>query len=178
MGRTKGDLPADGCRSLAERAALALAPVCAGVVISVRPGAANPAPGYPAVEDRLPAGRGPLAGIHAAFEAVSGADLLVLACDYPRVDTELVVRLVERARAEDDLVIFTDGGGRDHPLVGLWRARTAERIGCALERGQFQVRQVIATWSIRRLGREEFTALELDRWLVNLNEPADLAGLR
>ena len=75
MGRAKGGLRGAGGPTLALRAAEALAPICRGVLISVRPGSDNPAPGYPAVEDPPPAGRGPLAGIQAALESTDGADL-------------------------------------------------------------------------------------------------------
>ena len=123
MGRTKGDVVVEGA-TLAERAARALWPLCGSVLISVSPAARNPAPGFPTIEDEPPPGRGPLAGIAAGFRATGGADLLVLACDYPNVALDLLAALV--AAAEDhDVAIPTDPGGRDHPLVGLWR-RSAE----------------------------------------------------
>src|SRR5678816_3817563 len=96
MGRTKGDLVLEG-RPLAERAARTLAPVCASVLISVAPGAVNPAPNWTAVEDAPPAGRGPLAGLHAAFLSTGAADLVVLACDYPAISTDLFRAMLAQA---------------------------------------------------------------------------------
>ena len=173
LGRTKGDLQLDG-KPLALRAAEALDPVCRGVVISVRPGASNPAPGYALIEDNPPAGRGPLAGIHAALLASAGADLLVLACDYPRVQSELLRRLAEARSTEYDVVLCRESNGREHPLVAAWSGATRERIRRALELGRSGVLELIAGWNVRRLGADECPGLDLDGSLLNLNTAEEL----
>jgi len=177
MGRTKGDMTIGG-RRLATRAANALAPVCRGVMISLEPGSPNSAPGFPAVEDAPPAGRGPLAGIQAAFEATEVADLLILACDYPNVGTPLLQRLLEAAAEEPeaDLVIAVDGSDRDHPLVGLWRRVAAARVQEALAAKNYKVRNLVRDARVVRVG-ERKDEENLDDELLNLNVPADLDRL-
>ena len=177
MGRAKGELRVAGRRTLATRAAEALAPVCRGVLISVRPGSDNPAPGYPAVEDPPPAGRGPLAGIRSAFESTDGADLLVLACDYPRVESDLLGILSDRAGDQLDIVMATAGDGRDHPLVAFWSGRTRSRVYQALDQGALRVRELIASWKILRLGPADFPGVDLDSSLLNVNTNEDLGRL-
>ena len=177
MGRAKGELRLAGGRTLALRAAEALAPLCRGVLISVRPGSDNPAPGYPAIEDSPPPGRGPLAGIQAGFENTDGAALLVLACDYPHAETDLLRRLSDRAGNHHDIVMVTGGDGRDHPLVAFWSGRTRSRVCQALEQGSFGVRRLIATWKLLRLGPAEFPGVDLDASLVNVNTEDDLRRL-
>ena len=176
LGRPKGELRVGGT-PLALRAAAALAPVCAGVLVSVRPGAANPAPGYAAIEDRPPAGRGPLAGIGCAFAATGAPDLLVLACDYPGVETELLRQLLSaaaRAGDEHDVVLARDAAGRDHPLVARWRRSVSERVRDALERGAHRVGDLVARCSVLRVGPDAFSGIDLARALVNVNRPEDL----
>jgi molybdopterin-guanine dinucleotide biosynthesis protein A len=177
LGRHKQDLHVGG-RPLAERAAAALWPFCGTVLISVRPGAANPAPGFHAVEDPPPAGRGPLAGIHAAFGVTAGADLLVLACDYPRVGPPLIRRLLALASDGPDLVMPTDRRGHDHPLVALWRRSTEPRIAEALSHEAHELRQLLPDWNVQRLGPDRFPGLDVDRLLLNVNWPADLEQLK
>jgi molybdopterin-guanine dinucleotide biosynthesis protein A len=176
LGRTKGDLRVGG-RPLALRAAQALTPVCRGVLVSVGQGAENPAPGYPAIEDEPPAGRGPLAGIDAAFAVTSQADLMVLACDYPRVTPALLRRLLERADPGAELVLVRDRAGLDHPLVALWRRGMRDRVREALRRESFRVRDLVGAAPVQRLGPEVFPGTDLQRELTNLNRPADLDGL-
>ncbi len=177
MGRAKGEMRLAGRRTLALRAAEALAPVCRGVLISVRPGSDNPAPGYPAIEDRPPAGRGPLAGILAGFENTDGADLLVLACDYPHAETDLLRRLADRAGEQHDIVLLAGGDGRDHPLVAWWSGRARSRVCRALEQRAFGVRKLIATWKVLRLGPAEFPGVDLEASLLNVNTEEDLRRL-
>ena len=176
IGQPKGQVRVAGC-TLAERAAATLAAVCRGVVISVAPGSPNPAPGFPAVEDEPPAGRGPLAGIHAAFRVAGRTDLLVLACDYPDVSAELLGGLLDCAAREPaaHVVILTDIVRGDQPLVGLWRRRAAVPVAAALAAGDCAVLRLLARLPVLRLGAAELPGFDLGRMLVNVNEPDDLA---
>jgi len=174
LGRTKGDLEVDGT-PLAQRAAEALWPHCGSVVISVTQGAANPAPDWPVVEDFPPPGRGPLAGIAAAFALSGDADLLVLACDYPRVDAQLMGVLAASPLDHVDLVIPTDTAGRDHPLVACWSRRMQPVVNGALDEGRFRVRGLFPDCRIRRL-RPEHLPPYADSPLHNVNYPTDLAS--
>ncbi len=176
MGQPKGQLLLRG-RSLAERAAGALRPLCGSVLISVARGAVNPAPAFPAVQDPLPAGRGPLAGIEAAFAATGRADLLVLACDYPCIGTDLLRAVLEALRPEDDLVIVVDPKGRDHPLVGLWRRGAEPVVKDALASRRHKVRAILADLGVRRLRAQDLPSFDLGRALLNVNTPDDLLDL-
>lgn len=177
FGRTKGELAFEG-ETLARRAADAVWPLCASVLISVGPDAENPAPGYSVVRDLPPRGRGPLAGIDAAFRITGDADLLVLACDYPRVGADLLRLIVQTAEEEDDIVMPVDPRGRDHPLVALWHRRTAPLVAEAVEEGRLKVRALLADFRVRRLGPRRFPDLDAGQVLLNLNRPADLEALR
>ena len=177
MGRTKGDLVFDG-ESLAERATQALWPFCGSVLISIRPGSSNPVPACAAIEDAEPAGRGPLAGIDAAFAATGSADLLVLACDYPLVDSNFFRQLTAHGDDDGDLLLPTDGKGRDHPLVALWRRSCQPIVHEALEEGRYEVRELFPDLEIRRLQQADLPGLELDSMLTNVNWPADWEQLK
>ena len=176
LGRPKGEIEFQGA-TLAARAAGLLWPVCGSVLISLAEGADNPAPGYPTLVDPPPPGRGPLAGIQAAFEATGDADLLVLACDYPRLTPPLVRGLAARATGTENLIMMTDSTGRDHPLVALWGRDAEATVRGALERQRFKVRALLAELSVRRLGPADFPGMELDRGLFNVNEPEQLERL-
>jgi len=176
LGKAKGELPYKG-QNLAERAAHALWPLCSSVLISVGRGAGNPAPAFATVEDQPPSGRGPLAGIDAGFRATGDADLLLLACDYPLVESGLMRRIIEAQEPEDDIVMVSDRGGRDHPLVALWRRRTAATVAAALAAGHLKVRALLADFEVRRVGPERFPGVDLERTMFNLNWPGELEAI-
>jgi molybdenum cofactor guanylyltransferase len=176
LGRDKGSLEVHGV-PLAERAARALWPLCGSVLVSVPPGGINPAPAFSSIEDAPPAGRGPLAGLEAAFAATGASDLLVLACDYPLVRTSLLQAIRRAADDDHDLVMPVDGAGRDHPLVGLWRRSAEGEVRQALEQRIYKVRSLLAGLRVRRLGPAEIASEDLDRALLNINRPEDLERL-
>jgi molybdopterin-guanine dinucleotide biosynthesis protein A len=176
LGSAKGQLEFEG-RTLAERAAHALWPLCTSVLISIGRGAENPAPGFVTVEDAPPGGKGPLGGIDAGFRATGDADLLVLACDYPLVDTGLMRRVAEAPAPGDDLAIISDSGGRDHPLVALWRRRSAATVAAALAREHLKVRKLLVDLAVRRVGPDRLPGVDLERMMFNLNWPGELEEL-
>ena len=172
----KGQVKVGGV-ALAERAAKVLWPFCGSVLISVAPGAANPAPRFRAVEDALPAGRGPLAGILAAFEATGSADLLVLACDYPRIEDALIQCLLAWTTEYYDLIMPTDSSGRDHPLVAWWSRRVEPQVREALAHDRHKVRSLLVDCRVKRLAPSQLPLVDPDEVLLNVNRPEDLDAL-
>ena len=176
FGEPKGALVLGGS-TLADRAARALKPLCGGVIVSIAKGGANPAPGYPPIEDEQPR-RGPLGGLAAAFASTGKADLLVLACDYPSVGTSFLRSLVVAAEGADDLVFPVDDVGRDHPLVALWRRTAESAVYAALDGNAFKVQALFPDLSLRRLPAKVFPNFDLRRVLSNVNWPPDLDAFR
>jgi molybdopterin-guanine dinucleotide biosynthesis protein A len=176
FGKPKGEVMFEGV-TLAQRAAEQLWPLCAGVLVSIREGSPNPAPDLIPLEDPPPAGRGPLVGIQCAMEVTAGADLLVLACDYPRVDTGLLRLLVEHRSEGEDLVMLTDGTGRDHPLAALWRRSSQPMVQEALDQKQYKVRAIFGALNVTRLGPEQIPDRDLTRALTNVNRAEQLERL-
>jgi molybdopterin-guanine dinucleotide biosynthesis protein A len=167
FGKPKGEVQFQG-RTLAQCAAEVLWPLCTGVLVSIRAGGRNPAPDLIPVEDPPPAGRGPLAGILAGMEATGDADLLVLACDYPLIDSDIMARLVT-AGPEGDLVMLTDSQGRDHPLAAVWRRSAQGPLRCAMAEEQYKVRGLFGELDVVRLGPREIPDRDLTRALTNVN---------
>ena len=172
FGRPKGEVVLGG-GTLAERAARALTPLCGSVVVSIATGGANPAPSYPAIEDRGPR-RGPLGGLAAAFASTGKADLLVLACDYPAVGTSFLRSLLAAADGGGELVFPVDEGGRDHPLVALWRRGAEPALTAALAENELKVQALFPDLTVRRLPVQVFPNFDLRRVLANVNWPEDL----
>ena len=161
-----------GGATLAERAARALRPLCGSVVISVAKGGSNPAPGHATIEDAAPH-TGPLGGIAAAFSATGQADLLVLACDYPAVGTSFLRALLCEAGEGDNLVFPVDEGGRDHPLVALWRRGAEPVVREALAQRAYKVQSLLPDLAVRRLPAAVFANFDLGRTLANVNWLSD-----
>ena len=176
FGKPKGEVLLGG-GTLAERAARALKPLCGSVIVSIAKGGVNPAPAYPAIEDKGPR-CGPLGGLAAAFASTGKADLLVLACDYPAVGTSFLRSLLAAAEGGGDLVFPVYDGGRDHPLVALWRRGAENALTAALGERSFKVQALLPDLALRRLPVQVFPNFDLRRVLANVNWPEDLDAFR
>lgn len=87
---------------------------------------ADDAPGFP----------GPLAGILAGLRACSGTHMLVLPCDMPQLDAELLERLLELARCQPDRPCLARAGEQWHPLLAVIPRELLPDLQSAWDEGQ------------------------------------------
>jgi molybdopterin-guanine dinucleotide biosynthesis protein A len=120
-----------------------------------------------------PPGGGPVAGLAAGLGEVREALVVVLACDMPFVDIELVTRLVTLARPlgsatqhpSTDGALVVDEQGRRQPLAAVYRTtslRTAVS-GLGTTSGA-AMRQLTAGLSLIEMTTAPHTALDCDTW--------------
>ncbi len=176
MGRDKARLRLPGSpehRTLVESTVERLRTVCSEVVVAdrgrgVAPGSVADGPG-----------RGPAAGILGAAAARPGRDLLVLACDLPRVPTALLTALADVP--DDDWIVPAWGEpARLEPLCALYRRAALAALGEQVRRGVFAVHRLAgaAGLVVHHLGDDALRAFGRPEELFhNLNTPADLASL-
>jgi len=160
--------------SLPAWAAQRLGTVCAEVAVADR--GRSLISGLPSLPDGP--GRGPAAGILGAAAAYPGRPLLVLACDLPRVTTELLAELV---RAESVDWVVPRWNDRLEPLCAFYGpaalAVLADRVGRGLfaphgltDEPSLAVRYLEGA-CLARCGAPE-------KVFFNLNGPEDLETLR
>jgi molybdopterin-guanine dinucleotide biosynthesis protein A len=175
MGRDKSAAVLSGS-TLRDRALAVLDRFFSRVVLSVASTDAE-APGRTVVVDRYQ-GLGPLAAVEAVLTAARGRAVFVLACDLPRVDDEVVQRIlsVAAAKAEDDGARAWVGAasGRLQPLCGVYAAACLPLVRRHLERGCLAMRQLLSALDVVEVRLDD---LGSDK-LLNLNYPADLERAR
>lgn len=127
----------------------------------------------PVVED-LYAGRGPLAGIHAALRS-STTDLnLVLGVDTPFIDRRFLRYLLEQAAVGAAVVTVPRIGDRNQPLCAVYRREFAELAGQALEAGRNKIDSLFDKTSVRVIEEPEMRTLAFDPEMFdNLNTPQE-----
>ncbi len=175
MGQDKADLEWDGL-TLVNRVYQRIAPLVREVLLVVRPErrdwAISLAPsGARVVTDRVDA-RGPLAGIEAALAEASSERVLVVACDMPDLQPNLLNAMLSDDSAEV-IVPCTDRGFE--PLLAVYGKSCLPVIARFLASGPsripaFYPEVKVARWNEDRL-REFDPQL---RSLFNVNRPEDL----
>ncbi len=143
MGTDKARLRI-GDVTLIERALRVVGRVASEVRLACGSSARYAELGVPLVCDRV-SGGGPLSGIEAGLAAAPRGRVIVLACDMPRVDEHLLVRLVQYARkhALDVCALRSERG--IEPLCAVWSTSLLPFVAGAIERGELSVRDLIAT---------------------------------
>lgn len=173
-GRNKALMPV-GDSSAAERAVSLLKPLCATVYLSVNRDLDRlRALPVQLIEDRRRELAGPLAGLERVAEEALGPHLLVLPCDMPLLQPE-VLRTLQQALLRDPALdlVFAGDGARSHYLCAALRRRCLSVIPRLLDAGKHSVRDWLA---LLRCSEERFEP-RLARGLRNFNRLQDWLSL-
>lgn len=130
-------------------------------------------PDLPWVTEETP-GAGPLAGIQAALIHARNDQVLIVACDIPFLNSELLRYMVAQPRDYD--VLLPEIGQRLHPMHAIYRRSCLPTIERYLERGESRVQGWFP--EARVVVIPESVVAQHDPALhscLNLNTPADLA---
>ena len=142
--------------------------------VGPRPPVANAltADGMAVLDDRWP-GEGPAAGVATALLHAEEALLVVVGCDYPRLQPATVVRLVEQLAADPGCAaVVAASGGRLHPTVGVWRVGVcAEPSRAFVDGGGRSLMGLVEAVGAAPVPVHEVEVLDVDT-------PEDLATLR
>ena len=116
---------------------------------------------------------GPLGGIAAGLQAITTDLAIVVACDMPFLNVNLLRWLIDRAEGYDAVV--PQSGAEYEPLHAIYRRDCYHPIVLRIERGERRVISFFADVRLRPVSEAEWRALDPDgHSLVNLNTPDDL----
>jgi molybdopterin-guanine dinucleotide biosynthesis protein A len=123
----------------------------------------------PVVED-VYAGRGPLAGIHAALSSSQTELNLVLAVDTPFLQSSFLKWLVAQARNTDALATVPSVNGQVQPLCAVYRRGFGELAERALQRGENKIGALFEPATTRVITETELSAMDIGPTIFdNLN---------
>jgi len=169
MGRDKALVDYHGCTQV-EHGFQLLSRHCADVLVSCRPDQVSESvrSTYPALLDRF-LGMGPTGGILSALasDASDGQAWLVLACDLPRVDGDVLSRLLAKRNPFRFASAFQDSDGFPEPLCTIWEPKSYPLLLQFLGMGQACPRKCLIHSPIALIDAVATSALE------NGNDPQD-----
>jgi len=125
------------------------------------------------VED-VYAGRGPLAGIHAALLHASTELNLMLAVDLPFVETRFLEYLVSAASQSGAIVTVPHAAGGWQPLCAVYRREFAPVAERALRKGKNKIDSLFTQVETRVIREEELSRVGFAASMFrNLNTPRE-----
>lgn len=168
MGARKADLVYRNGQSEAERLATICDAITPGEVhFSVADATAATPPGYPLVADRF-LDLGPAGAIASAFLHDPNAAWLVLACDLPLLEAEVVATLAGERSSNRYATAYRRPGERfPEPLITIYEPRAYERLLRMLSLGYACPRKLLINSDVKVIEATE------DRPFTNANTPAE-----
>ena len=170
-GADKSALVFDGERTL-DRQLAVLRRITDSIIIVGGDTARYESTGVRAVPD-LVSGAGALGGIYSALVQANASRTLIVACDMPFLNIDVLKRLVRPPSAEVDIVMpRTDDGLQ--PLCAVYANRLASVIRQRIDAGLLKIVDLAEIARIEEVGPEELAAHDPDRLMfVNVNTPHD-----
>jgi molybdopterin-guanine dinucleotide biosynthesis protein A len=165
-GEDKALLEVGGTR-IVDRQVAALAPLFAEVLLVGGP--ARQIAGARVIEDRRP-GKGPLAGIEAAFRACDADALVVVGCDLPLLDEKLLRLVRDHEPTAQACVPRVDG--RAQALHARYARSVLPAIEARLARDELRLLALLDELTVAWLD------LPASEGLTNVNTPEQLADVR
>ncbi|HET7538201.1 MAG TPA: molybdenum cofactor guanylyltransferase [Candidatus Didemnitutus sp.] len=172
MGRDKAELEVDGVRLIVRQLDVLRACGAAPLVVSLGSAARTVLPNVASVPDRYP-NAGPLAGIHAAFEALHTPYLAVLAVDMPRIEAGWFTWLHGLSQPGTG-VVAQHASGQFEPLAAIYPREALAEMEARLRRGELPMQSLVA--GLINAGLLRVAPLpEDERWrTTNWNSPEDV----
>jgi molybdopterin-guanine dinucleotide biosynthesis protein A len=132
--------------------------------------------GLPTYPDRL-AGAGAIGGVYTALDVAAGELVLVVACDLPFLNADLLGRLVTLAATADGA--WVRGPRGVEPLLACYRRSARDRIRQRIDAGRLQLADLESVLCMAEITEPELRTFgSPDRLLANVNSPADYARVQ
>lgn len=166
MGRNKAFLELGG-HSLIEIVIERMELVCAEVLVVAGDARPYAEVGVPVVEDRFP-GIGVLGGLHAGLDAAAHELTLVVGCDMPFLNVNLLWAFAEWAGKADVVVLRL--GDQVEPLHAAYRRTCLPAIERAIRAGRRRIVSFFSQVRVRYVAAEEVEPFDPDlRSFRNIN---------
>ena len=130
-------------------------------------------PPVSAIVDLYP-DKGPLGGIYTGLKEASSSYAIVVGCDMPFINTQILHRMVSVSSGFDAVIPRLDAGMIE-PLHAIYAQTCAEEMRIRLDQNRLSITQLIREMNVRYLEKEEY--LPLDPQMLsffNINYQADL----
>ncbi|MCU0466570.1 MAG: molybdenum cofactor guanylyltransferase [Anaerolineae bacterium] len=133
--------------------------------------------GLPMVADMRP-GVGPLGGVFTALTTAGAGWVLVVACDMPTLNADLLAHLLAVAQDSlDHAAVVPRWGGRAQPLHAVYHVRALPTLTAQLDSGVLAMGALLDHLPVRCIDETEVARFDpAGASFANLNTLADVAG--
>jgi len=123
---------------------------------------------YPSIADHHK-NIGPIGGLHAALEHCESEGVLLLSCDIPFIQPEVLTYLLNEINPSLNAIIPTHNN-RIHPLIGWYNKSTQTIVNTQISSGNYRMTDLINQIDTQLIDCSDFPA----SYFKNINTPEDL----
>ena len=175
MGRDKALIPFDG-RPLLAVIGEKLSLVCKEVIVIGPPERKDLIPGAQVIQD-VHTEAGPLAGIHAGLNAANSYWSLVVACDMPFLNIELMHYLASITEGYD--IVLPRYDGHTHQLHALYSKKCISYIENQIENKDYKIDRFFSKLKVRYVDEPELREHDSElKSFFNLNTPELISQIK
>ncbi|MEB2779348.1 molybdenum cofactor guanylyltransferase [Algoriphagus sp. C2-6-M1] len=149
----------------------AIMPITSNIILVTSNGDYNLV-GLPMIEDVF-ADKGPVGGIYTALSHSKSHRNLILSCDVPKINVELLRMLTMESEEKESLVTFLSDGKNDYPLIGVYRKESLEAFADAIAANKLKLCPLV-----NMISHDKIKINSTQKSLVqNINSKAELLSL-
>lgn len=128
--------------------------------------------GHKRINDVI-ANAGPLAGLYSGLAQSKTVFNLVLSCDVPMINTQVLSLLLNEANDQTD-VVLVESNGKTMPLIALYKKYCASHFYTQLQAKQLGIHKAISKLNVKIVRLKT----SLEKYVVNINTPHDLKAIK
>ena len=115
---------------------------------------------------------GPMAGLHAGLACSNTENNLVLSCDVPLIQTSVLEMIIAHNEEGKDVILLKEGS-KSHPLIALYKKRTAPHLFSLLNHGERRLSTAINGLNVKSISVPKAK----QEALRNINTMSDLNSI-
>ena len=112
--------------------------------------------GYPVFKDLI-SDKGPIGGIYTALSVSDSEINLILSCDTPFVNTDLIKSLIEES--ENQSVTISEFEGWQHPLIGLYSKSGIKTFQSQIEKNELKLSKANDLLNVKVVPMDNFSGI-------------------
>lgn len=128
--------------------------------------------GLPMIEDIFK-NKGPVGGIYTALRHSKTERNLILSCDIPKINADLLRELIDQSKQKDASITFLSDGKNDFPLIGVYKKEALKTLAEAISSDKLKLCPLVNMISHQKI----IINSEQKSFVQNINSKAELLSL-
>jgi len=116
---------------------------------------------------------GPLAGVYSGLKASKAERNIVLSCDIPLINSEVISVLIKEKNSDSE-IIQIESNGKTMPLIAIYNKSCETVFNTLLNQGERRLRFAVNQCKVKNIALNK----QQEQWVINVNTLEQLKVIR